>query len=805
MNPFRFPMIRPRHPRRMILRLGELDVRLVPAVTATYDPATTTLTVQGDGTSNTIMFSRDAAGQILVNNGTVAIAGGTPTVINTSLIVANGQGGNDTIRLDESNGTLPAAKLFGGAGNDTLTGGSGNDQLSGDAGNDVLFGGAGADLLLGGDGYDTITGGRGDDTALMGAGNDTFVWNPGDGSDTVEGQAGADTLLFNGANIAEQFDVSANGQRVRFTRDIGNIVMDLNGVERTTINALGGSDQVTVDDLTGTGLAEVQVNLAGVLGGTAGDALADSVIVNGTAGNDNIRVVGSGTSASVVGLAARVTVTNIEAANDGLFVDGQGGNDLLSAATLPAGVTSLTLIGGVGNDTLLGSQGDDRLVGGDGNDFVDGNQGANVAFLGAGDDTFVWNPGDGSDSIDGEGGTDTLRFNGSAVNESISVSSNGSLARVLRDVGNVALDTSAVERLDLNPLGGADTVTVNDLTGTAATEVNVNLGVGGLGDGQADTVTVNGTAGGDSVRIAGNATTGVAVTGLAAQVNITHAEVARDRLIVNGQAGNDVITASGLAAGTIGLNLLGSAGNDFLIGSPGQDSIIGGTGNDSALMGAGDDTFVWNPGDGSDIVEGQSGTDTLLFNGANINEKIDISANGSRVLFTRDVGSIVMDLNNIEALTFNAQGGADTIHVHDLTGTALKQINLNLAASGGGGDGAADAVIVDGTAGNDAIRVANGTGGVAVSGLAARIVITGAEVANDRLVVNGLAGNDAINASLLSAGRIQLTEDGGDGNDRLTGSAGADSLVGGNGDDSLIGGPGTDTLNGAPGNDVLIQ
>ena len=51
----------------------------------------------------------------------------------------------------------------------------------------------------------------------------------------------------------------------------------------------------------------------------------------------------------------------------------------------------------------------------------------------------------------------------------------------------------------------------------------------------------------------------------------------------------------------------------------------------SALMGAGDDTFVWNPGDGSDTIEGQDGNDTMQFNGANINEKIDLSANGDRV------------------------------------------------------------------------------------------------------------------------------------------------------------------------------
>ena len=70
----------------------------------------------------------------------------------------------------------------------------------------------------------------------------------------------------------------------------------------------------------------------------------------------------------------------------------------------------------------------------------------------------------------------------------------------------------------------------------------------------------------------------------------------------------------------------------------------------------------------------------MVFNGANINEKIDISANGGRVRFTRDVANIVMDLNGTEAITFNALGGADTITVHDLSGTDVTEVNLNLAA-----------------------------------------------------------------------------------------------------------------------------
>ena len=72
--------------------------------------------------------------------------------------------------------------------------------------------------LLGGDGNDIIDGSSGADTALMGAGDDTFVWDPGDGSDVVEGQDGADTMLFNGAGVGEDFDVSANGNRLRFFR-----------------------------------------------------------------------------------------------------------------------------------------------------------------------------------------------------------------------------------------------------------------------------------------------------------------------------------------------------------------------------------------------------------------------------------------------------------------------------------------------------------------------------------------------------------------------------------------------------------
>src|SRR5262249_53254831 len=158
-------------------------------------------------------------------------------------------------------------------------------------------------------------------------------------------------------------------------------------------------------------------------------------------------------------------------------------------------------------------------------------------------------------------------------------------------------------------------------------------------------VNVSGTAGDDNIKVVSSGLS-INVNGLAAQLTIAGAE-ASDQLVINGGTGNDTIDASKLTAGKISLTINGGAGNDFITGSAGNDPAMGGKGNDPAVLGAGDDTFVWNPGDGSDVVEGQAGNDTLLFNGANVNENFEISANGSRVRMTRDVGTVTMDLNGI--------------------------------------------------------------------------------------------------------------------------------------------------------------
>ena len=84
------------------------------------------------------------------------------------------------------------------------------------------------------------------------------------------------------------------------------------------------------------------LGLEAVLGGGAGDAQVDNVIVNGTSSRDVIGIVASGGTAVVNGLAVQVRIDHPESANDLLTVNGLGGNDSFSIGSgLPSliGVT----------------------------------------------------------------------------------------------------------------------------------------------------------------------------------------------------------------------------------------------------------------------------------------------------------------------------------------------------------------------------------------------------------------------------------------------------------------------------------
>jgi Ca2+-binding RTX toxin-like protein len=325
-------------------------------------------------------------------------------------------------------------------------------------------------------------------------------------------------------------------------------------------------------------------------------------------------------------------------------------------------------------------------------------------------------------------------------------------------------------------------------------------------------VTLGGSGGDDQVAVFGAGAGSLVVSGIAGQTELTGVG-AIDALVIRTGVGNDTINATSLLGDAVPLTLDGGDGNDTIVGGRGADLLFGGAGNDTvsgstgsdvAQLGDGDDTFVWNPGDGSDIVHGDAGYDTLLFNGANIAETFDMTSTGAGGFFlTRNIGTVTMTNDGVENVTLVARGGADLVNVHDLTGSGVGKVTIDLQSSIGGGDGASDIVTIDGTSGNDHIVVSLQNGHLVVDGLAAQIVIDNFE-AGDVLRILGLDGDDTISAVNLPAGMTLMFE-GGNGDDALYGGQGNDFLYGGDGDDLIVGGPGVDWIDAGTGYNIVIN
>lgn len=217
-----------------------------------------------------------------------------------------------------------------------------------------------------------------------------------------------------------------------------------------------------------------------------------------------------------------------------------------------------SVVGGAGNDVLRGEDGDDHLLGGGGadvilgdrgDDFVNGQVGTDTELLGSGDDTAGWLPGEGSDAVFGGSGRDTLAFTGAGGDEVMSLSANGDRAVFLRSPGSVRMDLDDVERLEVDTIGGADAVTVNDVSGTDLDEALIDLA--GAGDVKDDTVTVNGTDGADDVTVAAQGSS-VDVSGLQPRTVIT-GSLPTDRLDIFARGGSDLVNVSEAAKALIGV------------------------------------------------------------------------------------------------------------------------------------------------------------------------------------------------------------------------------------------------------------
>ncbi|HZF77972.1 MAG TPA: sialate O-acetylesterase, partial [Acetobacteraceae bacterium] len=294
-----------------------------------------------------------------------------------------GDGGADS--LDGGDGS---DVLLGGAGGDTLLGGGGLDIIRGDDGNDVVDGGDEGDVLSGGEGADSLAGATGRDEIWGDAGDDTLTG--GAGNDLLAGGAGTDMAVFSGRRAG--YSIVSSGGTLRIT-DID--LSDSDGGQDTLMGvellrfADGTLDlRSTPAPTLFTGAADAvdfnALTVTGMLPASAYDALD---------GNDEVTLPGTLADATRVGW------------DTSRAFDGGAGNDIIIGGALTD-----TIRGGAGADLLNGVAGADVVDGGAGNDILDGGAGFDVAvFSGSRAQSTAVRNGDGSWTVTGINGTDTLR------------------------------------------------------------------------------------------------------------------------------------------------------------------------------------------------------------------------------------------------------------------------------------------------------------------------------------------------------------------------------------------------------------
>jgi Ca2+-binding RTX toxin-like protein len=347
-------------------------------------------------------------------------------------------------------GTTTAAGAFVRVRMTYVDDGSNLENIVGDAthyiinGNNssTLTGTAAADLIWGQGGNDQITAGAGNDFVQGGSNGDTFFATVNDGDDIYDGGTGTDTYVMTATAAAANVNLTAG----------------------TATSAQTGNDQlISIENVTGSSGNNVIVGSAGsntLIGNGGNDSitgLAGGDTIDGGTGNDTFFfTIGDGnddytggTGSDTIDLSGITGNTTLNL-NSGNASGTQIGNDTLSGIE--------NIIGGAGNDTITGSTQANILRGGAGSDNIS---------AGSGNDTFVAVAGDGNDTYNGQGGTDTLDLSlittattvrldlGTASGVSIG---NDTISNIERILGGSGIDTitagNAPETFTGN--GGAD-------------------------------------------------------------------------------------------------------------------------------------------------------------------------------------------------------------------------------------------------------------------------------------------------------------------------------------------------------------
>ena len=707
----------------------------------------------GDGFDRFIIESGNGLTTMNISETAVTVDGGTET-FNTftgmELVLVNATAGADniTVGLTAVNGVI-----LGGYGDDTINGatstvpliidgGLGNDTLTGGSAADTIYGVDGNDTIVGGDGADTLNGGVGNDDISGGLGDDTI--DGGDGFDTLTGGVGADTLI--GGGDGDNFILA--------TGDGEDYIEGGSGADWVTFNSTGGAVDVTLatngfnittatNDADVYGVEELDID---------GTAAANQITIGDLNGSGleflNVELSGAADTVTVNGQNSADDITVSSPGAGAIEIDGLAFEMLIEAT---AAADTLTVNGNQGNDTIKANEGVETQIGitlngGAGDDFLSADATING---GLGNDTLVG--GNGDDTINGNEGDDTILFSAGGTD---TINGGDGFDRILV-TGSGAGNVISVSQTAITVDGQTENLTITG--GIELFEVDA------LGGNDNITVTLATIAGHVD---AGEGTDVVIGTASAAALHI------------DGGDGNDDIT--------------GGAGDDVVDAGNGNDLVRGGLGADQLNGGDGADVFFWSLGDGSDVVTGGGdGADRLEFTGDGAANIIDLAATPGHATVT--LGAATVDTTGVENLQINALGGDDTITVGDLSTSNVTSVGVDTGAG-------SDDLIVNGRTTADILAVsAPSATTLKIQGLAYDLNASNVSLPDD-LIVNGGQGDDEIKAASGVETTVNITFNGGLGNDFLSADA---TLNGDEGDDVLVGGVGNDALNGGSGDDTL--
>ncbi|QIQ20217.1 calcium-binding protein [Zophobihabitans entericus] len=375
-------------------------------------------------------------------------------------------------------------------------------------------------------------------------------------------------------------------------------------------------------------------------------------------------------------------------------------------------------------DKILGSTGNDLLIGGTGNDTLEG---------GAGSDTYIFNKGDGQDTIinfssDGTSATDVLQL-GFGINAS-----------------DILLSRSGYD-LIIKFGQSNDSITIQSYFFGAAYKL-------------------------DEIRFADGT--------IWKEADIKQVYLSGNDLDENMVAFDDTATT-----------FYGRGGNDSIKGSRWNDILVGGTGNDRLEGGAGSDTYVFNVGDGQDTIynfasDADSATDVIQFGEGISPEDIIFTRNTYDLLISFKNSS---DSINILNYFFNKNYKIDEIHFAD--GTIWKQEDIKTIFSTGDessqvmksyGD---EDSILNGKGGNDTIT--GGKGNDTLIGGTGNDTLEGGS-GSDTYIFNQGDGQDVINnydTQTASHDVLQLS-DGIDYSNTVLSKVGNDLVISFIGSDDMI-------------------